>query len=71
MKISQLIILVFSLASIFSCGQKSESEITDYDYYDKPQSDSTTEEILIAVTDEEFLQYGSRGIDDWFITKSL
>ena len=60
MKTSQLIILAFSLSSIFSCGQKSESEITDYVYYDKSRSDTTNGEILIAVTNEEFLQYGSR-----------
>lgn len=57
---SQLIILVFSLASIFSCGQKSKKERTDYTYYDKSKSDIETKEPLIAVTDEEFLQYGSR-----------
>jgi len=60
MKINQLIILVFSLTSIFSCGQKSVIEETDYKYYDKSQLDITTQEILIAVTDEQFLQYGSR-----------
>ena len=58
MKISQLIILAFSLFSFFSCGQKSESKTTDYVYYDKTKSDTTSGEKLIAVTDEEFLQYG-------------
>ncbi|XWN38550.1 MAG: WG repeat-containing protein [Balneola sp.] len=57
---SQLIILASSLSCIFSCGQKSQSETTDYVYYDKTKSDTTNVEILIAVTDEEFLQFGSR-----------
>ncbi len=60
MKMSQLIILASSLSCIFSCGQKSQSETTDYVYYDKTKSDTTNVEILIAVTDEEFLQFGSR-----------
>lgn len=60
MKISQLIILVLSLVSTFSCGQKSQKEVTNFNYFDKPQSDATTKEPLIAVTDEEYLQYGSR-----------
>jgi hypothetical protein len=60
MKFSQLIILVFSIISASSCGQKSEKEATNYTYFDKSHSDSTTKESLIAVTDEEYLQYGSR-----------
>lgn len=60
MKMSQLIILAFSISCIFSCGQKSESKTTDYVYYDKTKSDTTIKEPLIAVTDEEYLQYGSR-----------
>ena len=60
MKIRQLIILAFGLVSVTSCGQKSEKEITNHDYYDKSQSDQGINEPLIAITDEEFLQYGSR-----------
>ena len=60
MKISQLIILVFGLVSVISCGQKSKKEMTRYYYFEKSQSDTTTKEPLIAVTDEEYLQYGSR-----------
>ncbi len=60
MKISRLIILVFSLVNAISCGYKSKKDITAYVYYDKSQSEKVTKEPLIAVTDEEFLQYGSR-----------
>lgn len=60
MKNSQLIILVFGLVSFTSCGQKSDNANTDYSYYDKSQLDKRIKEPLIAVTDEEFLQYGSR-----------
>ena len=57
---SRLIILVFSLLNAISCGHKSKKDITAYVYYDKSQSEKVTKEPLIAVTDEEFLQYGSR-----------
>lgn len=60
MKFSQLIILVFSTISVFSCGQKSEKGATNYAYFDKSQTDTIAKELLIAVTDEEYLQYGSR-----------
>lgn len=60
MKFSQLIILVFSAISIFSCGQKSEKEAINYIYFDKSQTDTIAKDPLIAVTDEEYLQYGSR-----------
>jgi hypothetical protein len=60
MKFSQLIILVFSIISAFSCGQKSEKEATNYTYFDKSQTDTIAQEPLIAVADEEYLQYGSR-----------
>ncbi|QNR25511.1 WG repeat-containing protein [Croceimicrobium hydrocarbonivorans] len=60
MKFSQLIILVFSFISTSSCEQKSEKEVTNYTYFNKSSSDSTAKEFLIAVTDEEHLQYGSR-----------
>lgn len=60
MKIFQLIVLSFSFISFFSCGQKPITKVTDYKYYDKSQSDTIVAEGLIAITDEEFLQYGSR-----------
>jgi len=59
MKINQLIILL-SLLSISSCEQKVEIEDVDYNYFNKSVSDSIAEEVLIAVTDEEFLQAGAR-----------
>ena len=60
MKISQLIILVFSIVSVFSCGQKTVKEVTHHTYFDKSQLDTNTKDSLLAVTDEEYLQYGSR-----------
>ena len=60
MKISQLIILVFSIVSVSSCGQKTEKEVSHYTYFDKSQLDTKTKDFLVAVTDEEYLQYGSR-----------
>ncbi|WP_338236441.1 WG repeat-containing protein [Persicobacter diffluens] len=60
MKISQVILLVLSLAGIFSCGLKSQNQITTHAYFDKTESNPVTNRLLIAVTDEEFLQYGAR-----------
>ncbi|MCX2745634.1 WG repeat-containing protein [Mangrovivirga sp. M17] len=57
---NQLIILSLSIISIFSCGQKSKKEGTNYTYFDKIQLDTKTKDPLIAVTNEEYLQYGSR-----------
>ncbi|MBO6516811.1 MAG: WG repeat-containing protein [Bacteroidia bacterium] len=59
MKIS-LIILVFSVTCICCCSQKSITGISNNIYYDKQPSDTAIVEKLIAVTDEEFRQYGSR-----------
>lgn len=60
MKISQLIIIVFGLISISACGQKFKKEITVYEYFDMSYADTTVKNALIAVTDEELLQYGSK-----------
>lgn len=47
--------LIFS-----SCRHYINRKITDYKYYDVPDSDTISSDSLIAITDEEFLQYGSR-----------
>ncbi|WP_375579301.1 WG repeat-containing protein [Marivirga tractuosa] len=60
MKIKHLIVLVFSLLSILSCREYIENETTNYQYFDKPLSDTTSTEALIAITDEDYLQYGVR-----------
>lgn len=60
MKFSQVIILVFSLVSVCSCTQTSEKEATKFTYFNRSQTDTIAKEPLIAVTDEEYLQYGAR-----------
>lgn len=61
MKFSLLNILAFSIVSISSCVQKSEKEATNYhSYFDKSVTDTIAQEALMVVSDEEYLQYGSR-----------
>ncbi|MEQ8472598.1 MAG: WG repeat-containing protein [Marinoscillum sp.] len=60
MKSSHLIILALSLVNIFSCQQKMETDHAVFEYHDKSVMDTTANTILIAVTDEDYLQYGSR-----------
>ena len=60
MKLIQLIIFVFSITNVVSCRQQSEKEITNHIYFDNSQTDTTAQEALIAITDEEYLQFGSR-----------
>ena len=48
------------LLILSSCRQYIKREITDYKYCDVLHSDTISSDTLIAVTDEEFLQYGSR-----------
>ncbi|MFK7798651.1 MAG: WG repeat-containing protein [Aureispira sp.] len=62
MKIYSPILLAFGLLSMFfSCDQKAvPTIIAKDDYFDPAASDTTRQEILIAVTDEEELQYGAR-----------
>ncbi len=45
---------------VVSCRQYMEKETTNYQYFDKSVSDTISTENLIAVTDEEHLQYGVR-----------
>jgi len=54
------IITLATLLTITSCRQKIEREYVDRDYSDIATTDTIATSILIAVTDEEFLQYGAR-----------
>jgi len=60
MRIKQLIILVFSLSIALSCRKYIGKKTTNYQYFDKPVSDTISTGKLTAVTDEEYLQYGVR-----------
>lgn len=60
MKINQLIILVLSISSLFSCGHNSTRGKTSHAYYDKLPSDTVNKEPLFAVTDDFFLEFGVR-----------
>ncbi|WP_271784860.1 WG repeat-containing protein [Aquimarina algiphila] len=60
MRIKQLIILVFSLSIALSCREYIDKKTTNHQYFDKSISDTISTEKLIAVTDEEHLQYGVR-----------
>lgn len=60
MKIKQITVLIFGILTVLSCRKYIDKEITNYQYFDKPISDTISTEILKAVTDEEYLQYGVR-----------
>jgi len=60
MKIGQIAILIFGMITVFSCREYIDKEITNYQYFDKPISDTISTAKLNAVTDEEYLQYGVR-----------
>ncbi|MGK7392383.1 MAG: WG repeat-containing protein [Candidatus Cyclobacteriaceae bacterium M2_1C_046] len=56
--VNYLLIIIFLIFT--SCQQTLEREITNYQYYNISRSDTLEQAYLFAVTDEEFLQYGSR-----------
>lgn len=60
MKNTILVIIGISLLIFSACRQNTKQEITRYDYYDVLESDTKSTDPLIAVTDEEFLEYGSK-----------
>jgi len=60
MRIKQLIILAFSLSIALSCREYIDKKTTNYQYFDTLVLDTISTEKLIAVTDEEHLQYGAR-----------
>jgi len=51
-------LLVFGLLTLLSCKQEINREITDYDYFDVPKSDTVSKSTLVAATDEKHLQFG-------------
>jgi len=60
MKIGPLIILILNLSIALSCRHYIENETTNYQYFDKPLSDTVATDTLIAITDEDHLQFGAR-----------
>jgi hypothetical protein len=60
MKHRLLIYLGIPLLIISSCRHYINREIMDYKYYDTQDLDTISSDSLIAVTDEDYLQYGSR-----------
>ena len=56
MRIIFIGILIFTFSS---CRHKIEREITNYEYFDITESEVLNKEILSAITNEEYLQYGS------------
>ncbi|MFA9370524.1 MAG: WG repeat-containing protein [Labilibaculum antarcticum] len=56
MRIIFIAILIFTFSS---CRHKIEREITNYEYFDITESKMLSKEILSAITNEEYLQYGS------------
>ena len=56
MRIILIGILIFSFSS---CRHKIEREIINYEYFDITESEMLNKEILSAITNEEYLQYGS------------
>ena len=60
MKISAIILVGFAILTLSACRQEVKQAVTDYPYYDISESDTLDKPILLAVTDEDALQYGSR-----------
>lgn len=60
MKHNYAICIGIALLIFSSCRQNIKREITDYKYYDIQYSDTMSSDSLIAYTDEDFLQFGSR-----------
>jgi hypothetical protein len=61
MRIKNSTIFVLSLLTLLSCRQYiDEREVTNYEYYNVQGSDTIPEPIILARTDEEYLQYGAR-----------
>lgn len=54
------ILLLIVLWVVFSCRNYIEQDQTNYQYHDINTTDTSVIEPLIAVTNEEFLQYGAK-----------
>lgn len=55
-----LIFIGIYLLTLTSCKRSINRAITDYKYYDVQESDTVKRDSLIAVTNEDYLQDGSR-----------
>ncbi len=53
-------LLIVSLLITVSCKHYTQKETTNYPYFNKTISDTSSTETLIAITDEAYLQYGAR-----------
>jgi hypothetical protein len=60
MRTTTSILILTTLLTIASCRQTIEREYIDHNYFDITTPDTLGTTKLFAVTDEEFLQYGSR-----------
>jgi hypothetical protein len=60
MKIRQIALLIFTVLVAFSCRKYIDKETTNYKYFDRPISDTTSTDKLKIVTNEKYLQYGVR-----------
>jgi hypothetical protein len=56
----KLIFIGITIFILSSCQQQIKREIADYKYHNVHDSDTISIDSLIAITDEESLQYGSR-----------
>ncbi len=59
MKIRNTIVIVFSLLTLLSCRKDVEREATNFQYYDIQEVGSDSELPLVAISAEEYLEYGS------------
>ncbi|WP_430811898.1 MULTISPECIES: WG repeat-containing protein [unclassified Carboxylicivirga] len=59
-KMKCLKFIIVSFLAIISCKQHSDSEHSNCQYFDKTSVDTSAADMLIAITDEDYLQYGAR-----------
>jgi hypothetical protein len=59
MNIRNFTLIGILLCNLFSCKNYISQEITTYQYFDVNQSESLTQSNLIAISNEEHLQYGA------------
>ncbi|WP_439185186.1 WG repeat-containing protein [Carboxylicivirga taeanensis] len=59
MRISRTILLVISQIVLLACAQTHSTKTTSGNYFDKSKQDTLIQGVLIAVTNEEYLQYGA------------
>jgi len=59
MKVTYIILIGIVFLIIVSCRHEIERQITNYEYFDISESDTLDKLTLYAITDEEYLQYGT------------